>query len=149
MAQNRTQADAFIASVAQRPGVQRLPSGVLYTISEEGEGAKPSLQSRVAIEYTGRLADGTVFDESPEGETVEFPVGNVVPGFRDAILDMRPGETRTVYLSPDLAYGQTGAPGPGGQGGIPPNAALEFDITLREVLAGSPQGLEGALTPGN
>ena len=149
MAQNRTQADAFIASVAQRPGIQRLPSGVLYTVNEPGEGAKPSLQSRVAIEYTGRLADGTVFDESPEGETVEFPVANVVPGFRDAILDMRPGESRTIYLSPDLAYGQTGAPGPGGQGGIPPNAALEFDITLREVLAGSPQGLEGALTPGN
>ena len=149
MAQNRTQADAFIAEVGRRPGIQRLPSGVLYTITDEGEGAKPTLQSRVAVEYTGRLADGTVFDESPEGETVEFPVGQVVPGFRDAILDMRPGETRTVFLPPDLAYGQTGAPGPGGQGGIPPNAALEFDITLREVLAGTPQGLGDALVPGN
>ena len=149
MARNRTEADAFIAAVAEREGVQRLPSGVLYTITEPGEGDKPTPESIVAIEYTGRLADGTVFDESPEGETVEFPVGNVVPGFRDAILDMRPGETRTVFLPPDLAYGQSGAPGPGGQGGIPPNAALEFDITLREVLAGTPQGLEGALTPGS
>lgn len=144
LARNRTEADAFIESVGERPGIQRLPSGVLYTVTEQGEGAKPTLQSRVAIEYTGRLADGTVFDQSPEGETVEFPVANVVPGFRDAILDMRPGESRTVYLPPDLAYGQSGAPGPGGQGGIPPNAALEFDITLREVLAGAPQGFNGA-----
>ena len=116
IARNRTESDAFIASVAERPGVQRLPSGVLYTVSEPGEGAKPTLQSRVAVEYTGRLADGTVFDQSPEGETVEFPVGNVVPGFRDAILDMRPGETRTVYLPPDLAYGQTRGAGAGGPG---------------------------------
>ena len=149
IARSRTESDAFLAEVGQRPGIQRLPSGVLYTITEEGEGAKPSLRSRVSVDYTGRLADGTVFDQSPEGEPVEFAVGQVVPGFRDAILDMRPGETRTVYLPPDLAYGQTGAPGPGGQGGIPPNAALEFDITLREVLAGTPQGLGEALVPGS
>ena len=149
MARNRTEADAFLAAVGEREGIQRLPSGVLYTVVEPGDGPKPTRQSRVAIEYTGRLADGTVFDQSPEGETVEFPVANVVPGFRDAILDMRPGETRTVFLPPDLAYGPSGSPGPGGQGGIPPNAALEFDITLREVLAGTPQGLEGALTPGS
>ncbi|MDT0632563.1 FKBP-type peptidyl-prolyl cis-trans isomerase [Rubrivirga sp. S365] len=149
LAQNRTQADAFLAQVAERPGIQRLPSGVLYTITDEGEGAKPTVQSVVSVDYTGRLADGTVFDQSPEGQPVQFPVGNVVPGFRDAILDMRPGETRTVYLPPDLAYGQAGAPGPGGQGGIPPNAALEFDITLREVLNAPPQGAGGAVPPLN
>ena len=149
IARNRTESDAFLAEVGRRPGIQRLPSGVLYRVTEPGEGAKPSLQSRVSVDYTGRLADGTVFDQSPDGEPVEFAVGQVLPGFRDAIPDMRPGETRTIYLPPDLAYGQTGSPGPGGQGGIPPNAALEFDITLREVLAGTPQGLGDALVPGS
>ena len=99
-----------------------------------GDGPRPEPTSRVAVRYTGRFADGTVFDASPEGETAEFSVGNVVPGFREALLAMQPGETRTVWLPPSLAYGERGAPGPGGQGGIPPNAALEFDLTLVSVL---------------
>ncbi len=65
-----------------------------------------------------------------------------MPGFAEALKGMRVGEQRTVYLPPNLAYGSQGAPGPGGQGGIPPNAALVFDLTLVEILGGQsmPQG---------
>jgi FKBP-type peptidyl-prolyl cis-trans isomerase len=136
---NATAAERFLAEVARRPGVQKTASGVLYTVKTPGSGASPGEQDRVKIIYVGRLADGTEFDKSPEGEPVEFPAGAFVPGFSEMLMAMKPGESRTIYLPPSLAYGMMGSPGPNGEGGIPPNAALEFDLTLVEVLPGSGQ----------
>ena len=48
----------------------------------------------------------------------------------------------------DLRVDTFCASGPGGQGGIPPNAALEFDVTLVEILQGQPQGLPPGFAPG-
>ena len=136
---NAAEAETFLSSVRARDGVESTESGLLYTITEPGEGPSPTAADRVRIRYEGRYADGEVFDASGD-EPAELPVGGVVPGFREALLDMKVGESRTVYLSPELAYGLTGSPGPGGQGGIPPNAALEFDITLVEIVeGGAPQ----------
>ena len=145
---NRTAADSFLTDVRGRTGVRATESGLLYTVTTPGEGPKPTPQSEVSIEYVGKFMDGEVFDQSQAGQPVSIPVRAVVPGFREALLDMRPGESRTIYLPPDLAYGVLGAPGPGGAGGIPPNSALVFDLTLVEVVAATPQGLGGALTPG-
>ena len=147
---NKAAADSFLTAVRQRDGVRSTPSGVLYTVTEPGEGPKPTPQSEVSIEYVGRFIDGRVFDQSQPGQPVSIPVQAVVPGFKEALLDMRPGEKRTIYLPPNLAYGTLGAPGrPGDEGGIPPNSALEFDLTLVEVVAATPQGLGGALVPGS
>lgn len=139
---NAASADSFLTAVARRQGVQELGDGVLYVVQTPGEGETPSPGDRVAIRYRGQFANGEVFDESGE-EPAVLPVDNVVPGFRDALLDMREGETRTVFIPPAQAYGILGSPGPGGQGGIPPNSALEFEITLVEVL-----GSQGAFGPG-
>ena len=145
--ENQAQADAFLASVRGRQGVRELGDGVLYTVTTPGSGASPSLGDQVAVRYEGKFADGEVFDASGD-EPAVFAVGQVVPGFRDALLDMKPGETRTVYLPPDQAYGIMGQPGPGGQGGIPPNSALQFEVTLVEVLgAAQPQLPPGAFPP--
>lgn len=138
MRTNASEAESFLAEVRARDDVEATESGLLYTITEAGEGPSPSLGDRVRILYEGRFTDGEVFDSS-EGEPTELPVGGVVPGFREALLDMNVGESRTIFLPPDLAYGLTGSPGPGGQGGIPPNAALEFDITLVEIVEGGAQ----------
>lgn len=134
MSTNKAAADSFLAAVRQREGIQASESGVLYTITEEGEGAKPTPQSQVTIEYVGKFMDGEIFDQSVPGQPSTHPVRIFVDGFRESILDMRPGESRTIYLPPDLAYGVLGAPGPAGQEGIPPNAALVFDLKLIEVL---------------
>jgi len=143
---NAVSADSFLTAVAAREGVQELgDSGVLYSVEEEGEGASPSSGDRVAVRYRGQFANGEVFDESGE-EPAVFAVGQVVPGFRDALLDMQEGETRTVYLPPSQAYGILGQPGRGGQGGIPPNTALQFELTLVEVLNMTPP--PGAFGPG-
>ena len=57
--------------------------------------------------YTGTFDDGAVFDSSPEGEPLEFTVGEgeVIPGFDKAVDGMSEGETRTVSIPPDEAYG--------------------------------------------
>ena len=125
---------AFLARAAARPGAVVSPSGLVSVVTTPGSGPSPSAANRVAVRYVGRFADGSVFDQSPEGETVEFGVSGVVPGFSEAIQAMTVGETRTIWLPPSLAYGERGAPGPGGRGGIPPNTALEFDLTLVSIL---------------
>lgn len=62
---------------------------------------------KVKIHYTGKLEDETVFDSSVEREPLEFTVGDgkIIPGFEKAVVGMEPGESKTVTVSPDMAYG--------------------------------------------
>lgn len=62
---------------------------------------------QVRVNYTGKFADGTVFDSSEGNEPLEFTVGtgSVIPGFDQALIGMQPGEVRQVEVSPDQAYG--------------------------------------------
>ena len=63
----------------------------------------------VTVKYTGKLADGTVFDASPDDSPLSFIVGRgeVVKGFEAAVIDMSQGETKTVVIEPDQAYGES------------------------------------------
>ena len=125
-------------------GVQTTESGLKYTVVEAGQGAAPSPTDRVRVSYTGTLPDGTEFDA---GEDVEFAVSGVVPGFAEALQNMKPGGRRTIYVPPALGYGMNGSRGPDGSLVIPPNSALVFDVTLEEILPPSPQGGMGGMTP--
>ena len=62
---------------------------------------------KVKVHYTGRLDDGTVFDSSIISDPLEFTIGEreVVPGFEEAIIGMNPGESKTVTVPVDKAYG--------------------------------------------
>src|SRR4030066_273055 len=61
----------------------------------------------VQVHYTGKLADGTVFDSSVERGPLEFTLGagQVIPGFEKAVLGMEVGEKKTVTIPVDEAYG--------------------------------------------
>jgi len=61
----------------------------------------------VKVHYTGKLSDGTVFDSSREREPIQFTVGDkkVIPGFEQAIIDMKPGDKTTVTIPSAQAYG--------------------------------------------
>jgi peptidylprolyl isomerase len=63
---------------------------------------------KVKVHYTGRLNDGTVFDSSKDREPLEFQLGQgeLIPGFEHAVDGMTPGETKTIDISADQAYGQ-------------------------------------------
>ncbi len=65
--------------------------------------------SKVSVNYTGRLEDGTVFDSSlNEGRTplsVTIGNGELIKGFEDGLIDMSEGEKKTVTIPSELAYG--------------------------------------------
>ncbi|NTV28433.1 MAG: peptidylprolyl isomerase [Methanothrix sp.] len=69
--------------------------------------AKPG--DRVRVHYTGTLEDGTVFSStSEEKEPFEFTIGgaNILPSFQIAIIGMKVGETKSISVLPEDAYGQ-------------------------------------------
>ena len=106
------------------------PSVIREFDTNVGDGSAVNPANTVDVHYTGWLvADGCVFDSSySRGASVSFPVGGVIPGFRDAILGMKVGGQRRVYIPADQGYGAQGA-----GGAIPPNADLVFDIVLDSV----------------
>ena len=62
----------------------------------------------VKIHYSGSLTDGTPFDSSREREPLEFAIGSgqLIPGFEQAVEGMSVGESRTVRIPSEEAYGQ-------------------------------------------
>lgn len=62
----------------------------------------------VRVHYTGRLDDGSVFDSSRDREPLEFTLGEgqVIAGFDSAVTGMSPGQTETVTIPADEAYGE-------------------------------------------
>lgn len=71
---------------------------------------------KVKVHYTGKLEGGEVFDSSECHESdcgcetgpLEFVIGEgqVIPGFEQAIIGMNPGDTKTVVIPVDEAYGE-------------------------------------------
>ncbi|MDD5225342.1 MAG: peptidylprolyl isomerase [bacterium] len=61
----------------------------------------------VKVHYTGKLEDGTVFDSSQDKEPLEFTLGQkqIIPGFEEAVLGMKKGQSKTVTIPSDKAYG--------------------------------------------
>ena len=68
---------------------------------------KATNNSVVTVHYTGTLEDGTVFDSSLQREPFSFQLGTgqVIPGFNDGIIEMEVGETKTIVIPPENAYG--------------------------------------------
>ncbi len=63
----------------------------------------------VKVHYTGKLTeDGTVFDSSQEREPLEFTLGEgqLIPGFEEAVIGMEEGDSTTVEIESQDAYGQ-------------------------------------------
>lgn len=108
------------------------PSGLKYVDLVLGTGESPELGQTVVVNYTGTLEDGTKFDSSLDrGAPGEFTLGELIDGFDEGVATMKVGGKRKLIIPSDLAYGPSGA----GDGAIPPNATLIFDIELLEIRA--------------
>lgn len=120
------------AIAAAWPQAKTTASGLRYLILGEGTGPKPSAGATVSLAYVGSFLSGQVFDSSAvQGRPLEFKVGvgAVIPGWDEAVMDMRVGERRLVILPPELAFGERGA----GGGLIPPDSFLVFEFTLKSI----------------
>ena len=96
----------------------------MYVI-ERGNGVIPKTGSNVVINYEGRLTDGTVFDGSfDKPGLMDFNLNQLIPGWQVALTAVETGSKIQVVIPPDMGYGARG------QGSIPPNATLIFDIHL-------------------
>ena len=114
----------------QREGVKVTDTGLQYKITKEGTGKIPTREDVVRVHYTGRLADGTVFDSSVErGQPAEFPVGAVIAGWTEALMMMPVGSEWELAIPSDLGYGDRPV------GGIPANSVLFFDVTLLDIVS--------------
>jgi FKBP-type peptidyl-prolyl cis-trans isomerase len=116
---------SFVPPVSAR-AVVTTPSGLRFETLRPGIGPKPTAADLVLVTYEGHLADGTLFDASPR--PTAFPVSGVVPGFAEALQLMQKGGRYRFWIPSALAYGAAGAPG-----AIPPNAELEFIVTLIDM----------------
>jgi FKBP-type peptidyl-prolyl cis-trans isomerase len=125
-AANAAASAAFLAANADKEGVVVTESGLQYEVITEGTGPMPGPDDQVEVHYRGTLIDGTVFDSSIDrGETVTFGVGQVIPGWTEALQLMPTGSKWLLAIPSDLAYGTGGA----GQV-IGPDAALIFEVEL-------------------
>jgi FKBP-type peptidyl-prolyl cis-trans isomerase len=108
---------------------KKLKSGVEVWDVKEGKGEAVKPGATVVIHYTGWLTDdkATKFDSSLDrGQKAEFPLGRLIKGWQEGIPGMKPGGVRRLKIPADLAYGEKG------QGPIPGNATLVFEIELFE-----------------
>ncbi len=116
-------------SVATPPkDAKKTEAGVSYKVLEEGKGdTSPTKSDRVRVHYTGWTTDGKMFDSSVvRGEPAEFPVGGVIPGWTDALQQMKKGAKWRIWIPEEMAY--KGAPGR-------PQGMLVFDVELLDIMS--------------
>ena len=98
----------------------------------------------VLVEYEGRLADGTVFDDSARhGGPQPMIAGQVIPGFAEALTKMQKGGKYKIHIPGKLAYGEN--PPPGSPFG--PNADLDFDVHIVQIVPNAALMTQGGAGP--
>jgi len=119
----------FLEDYAKRPGVTKLPDGLMYRVLKAGNG--PQVQKPndvVTVFYKGSLIDGKVFDQTKPEEPAQFPAGALIPGWVEALKLMKTGDTWELAIPSELGYGADGAGDT-----IPPNQTLVFTMSLVKV----------------
>jgi FKBP-type peptidyl-prolyl cis-trans isomerase len=95
-----------------------------------GTGATAAVGDTVTVHYVGTFTNGTKFDSSYDrGQPFSFQLGagQVITGFDQGVTGMKVGGKRRLTIPPSLAYGSTG------QGSIPPNTTIVFEVDLLSI----------------
>jgi FKBP-type peptidyl-prolyl cis-trans isomerase FklB len=130
---NLADGQAFLAANAKKEGVKikevTAPDGskaeLQYKVIKSGAGPSPKKTDTVKVHYHGTLIDGTVFDSSVQrGEPITLGVGDVIPGWTEALQMMKVGDKWQLFIPAKLAYGEEAPPQ------IGPNSTLIFDVEL-------------------
>ena len=119
----------FLADFAKRPGVIKLPDGLMYRVLQSGNG--PTVQKGsdvVTVYYRGALINGKVFDQTKPDEPRQFPAGALIPGWVEALGKMKTGDMWEIVIPSALGYGEDGA-----GDAVPPDQTLVFTMKLVKV----------------
>ncbi|MCU7845239.1 MAG: FKBP-type peptidyl-prolyl cis-trans isomerase [Candidatus Thiodiazotropha sp. (ex Monitilora ramsayi)] len=120
---------AFHHENKDNPDITTTESGLQYRIIEQGRGTPPGKNDKVLVHYSGKLLDGSVFDSSiNRGKPASFRVDGVIKGWTEALQLMKQGDRWQLFIPPDLAYREKGAPPR-----IPPHSTLIFDVELISI----------------
>lgn len=138
--------EAFIKENENLKGrLLNLPTGLVMIFTHENNGKKPTASDKVLINYAGYLENGTLFDTSwaevakkngtynekrdQQNGYTPFPMiynerASLIPGFREAMLNMKVGDKARVFIPSYLGYGTTASRV------IPANSNLIFDLEI-------------------
>lgn len=130
MAKIKAENEKFTAEFAKKSNVKKTESGLLYRIEKMGDGKSIKPTDRVKVHYTGKLANGKVFDSSRErGQPAEFKLNQVILGWTEGLQFIKKGGKIELVIPADSAYGERGV------GLIPPSSTLYFDIEILDVTS--------------
>lgn len=99
----------------------------IYFTKKDSTGVPVSGKSSVTITYKGRFLDGSIFDQTPNGQTSNFGLSGVISGFSEGLRLMRSKESAILMMPSSLAYKETG------NSGIPPYSPLIFEVTVNST----------------
>jgi FKBP-type peptidyl-prolyl cis-trans isomerase len=118
----------FGPDIASAKDIEWRSSGLGIRIIVPGTGSPPTPVDRVRVHYSGRLKDGTVFDDTrARGKPADFTVHQLITGWAAAMSSLKPGGKAEFYIPPKLGYGDTAV------GRIPPSSGLIFNVELIAV----------------
>jgi FKBP-type peptidyl-prolyl cis-trans isomerase FkpA/FKBP-type peptidyl-prolyl cis-trans isomerase FklB len=112
----------------EKEGVTQTESGLQYRVIEEGDGASPTLNSTVIIEYEGRRINGSIFDTTDNVGPQETAVEGLLQGLEEGLQLMQEGATFEFVIPSYLAFGETAG------GDFCPGTTVIFEVTLVEIV---------------
>ncbi len=107
-------------------------SGLYFIIDDAGDvNNRPTLTQNVVVRYEGLLIDGTVFDAVGPGDSLIFPLANLIAGWQIGLQKIGAGGSIRLFVPSGLGYGDRRV------GNIPANSVLIFSIDLLDVFTQS------------
>jgi FKBP-type peptidyl-prolyl cis-trans isomerase FkpA len=117
----------MLAACQTLPAPITTASGLVYTVTQQGDGAHPKATDTVRVHYRGTFADGKEFDSSyARNQPASFPLNRVIKCWTEGVQMMKVGGKAKLTCPAAIAYGERGTPG----GPIPPNTTLYFEVEL-------------------
>ena len=124
----KAQLPQLMADFTKKSGLafKTTASGLQYVITKEGTGDSPKTGNVCKCAYKGTFLDGKVFDQN---KSADMPIGQMIPGFNEALMMMKRGGKGTFLIPPAIGYGEQGS------GPIPGNTPLVFEVELIDFKA--------------
>ena len=119
------QAEIIAYANAQGINATAHSSGLYYQITNPGSGPSPTLSSRVFIKYTGKLLNGTIFDQ--QTSPVSYGLNGMIQGFQVGLPLIQKGGSIRLIVPSSMGYGCNGF------GNVPGNSILYFEVELTDV----------------